>query len=123
MCVPYPHPECIELSGLSVGGLMVLLGLYVTGNAVLGDPAQFDEGERGFGLLIGVTMAAAPVVAVAGYYTDALPPAVTDLLTTLGEGLGYYVVLAYGPITVAFVALGLGSITVAITHLLLEQYV
>lgn len=123
MCVPYPHPECIQLSGLSVGGLVALLGTYVAVNAVVSDPVEFDEGGRGFAVFTGLFMVGVVAAGVVGTTTDALPPVVGETVTLFTEGLGYYLVLAYGPITVAFLALGLGSVSVAITHLLLEKYV
>lgn len=123
MCLPYPHQECIALTGLSTSGLLFLLGIYTTGNAFISDPKEFDEGERGMGVIVGLTAIAVAVVVVIGTYTSAFPQQVTQLLTRLVEGLGYYLVLAYGPITAAVLTLGLGTISVAMTHLLLEDYV
>jgi hypothetical protein len=130
MCLPYPHESCARIAGYSeLGAILFLCAVYAlyshTDRETMNDE---DQRRSAYVLLHLVPVGGLSAVVIGEILFDVIPEEIVTHLPVmplfeLAQGFGYYTTLIIGPLTFLYVAFGIGGISTAVTHLLIEEYV
>jgi hypothetical protein len=87
-----------------------------------------DQRRSAYVLLHLVPVGGLSAVVIGEILFDVIPEEIVTHLPVmplfeLAQGFGYYTTLIIGPLTFLYVAFGIGGISTAVTHLLIEEYV
>lgn len=130
MCLPYPHESCARIAGYSeLGAILFLCAVYVLYSSTNRETMN-DEDQRmsAYVLLHLVPAGGLSAIVIGEILFDVIPEEIITHLPViplfeLAQGIGYYSTLIIGPLTFLYVAFGIGGISTAVTHLLIEEYV
>jgi hypothetical protein len=127
MCLPYPHETCVAWSTVTGAGLILTIFPVLVGN-LLFQRDTVDEEELKGGLVLYGGAFVCYVAAIAETYLGVLPAPLAGLVPTalvggFVEGIGQLLALVAGPLSLMYLALGLGGLSAGITHLLVDEHV
>lgn len=117
VCLPYPHTAC-----QSVAVPFLIAGLAVLGVFSLSRAFKSDF-ETDTTIVFGAAFIFSSAFVALSLYTTVIPTPLRQVMASSLGAFGYYIALLGGPPTIAALILGIGSITVGITHLIVENHV